>query len=65
MNTHSAPPIPTPLMTLIPHESHRGLRVAVLAPPWIAVPPPAYGGIEAVVALRCDGRSAVPQAVEQ
>jgi glycosyltransferase involved in cell wall biosynthesis len=27
------------------------LRIAMLAPPWIPVPPPAYGGIEAVVAL--------------
>jgi glycosyltransferase involved in cell wall biosynthesis len=26
----------------------------MLAPPWIPVPPPAYGGIEAVVALLCD-----------
>jgi len=25
------------------------LRVAMLAPPWIAVPPPGYGGVEAVV----------------
>ena len=31
------------------------LRVAVLAPPWIPVPPPGYGGIEAVVALLCEG----------
>jgi glycosyltransferase involved in cell wall biosynthesis len=30
------------------------LRVAVLAPPWISVPPPTYGGIEAVVGLLCD-----------
>lgn len=30
------------------------LRIAVLAPPWIPVPPPAYGGIEAVVGLLCD-----------
>jgi len=30
------------------------LRVAVLAPPWIAVPPPRYGGIEAVVDLLCE-----------
>jgi glycosyltransferase involved in cell wall biosynthesis len=30
------------------------LRVAVLAPPWIPVPPPAYGGIEAVVDLLCE-----------
>jgi glycosyltransferase involved in cell wall biosynthesis len=29
------------------------LRVAVLAPPWITVPPPGYGGIEAVVDLLC------------
>lgn len=28
--------------------------VAVLAPPWIAVPPPGYGGIESVVSLLCD-----------
>jgi glycosyltransferase involved in cell wall biosynthesis len=27
------------------------LRIALLAPPWIAVPPPGYGGIEAVVNL--------------
>ncbi len=31
------------------------LRVAVIAPPWIAVPPPGYGGIEAVIELLCDG----------
>jgi glycosyltransferase involved in cell wall biosynthesis len=29
-------------------------RIAMLAPPWIPVPPPGYGGIEAVVALLCD-----------
>lgn len=27
----------------------------MLAPPWIPVPPPAYGGIEEVVALLCEG----------
>jgi glycosyltransferase involved in cell wall biosynthesis len=31
------------------------LRIAVLAPPWIPVPPPGYGGIELVVGLLCDG----------
>jgi glycosyltransferase involved in cell wall biosynthesis len=31
------------------------LHIAVLAPPWIAVPPPGYGGIEAVVDLLCEG----------
>jgi glycosyltransferase involved in cell wall biosynthesis len=30
------------------------LRIAMLAPPWIPVPPPGYGGIEFVVALLCD-----------
>src|SRR5919112_389415 len=31
------------------------MRVAMLAPPWIPVPAPAYGGIEEVVRLLCDG----------
>jgi glycosyltransferase involved in cell wall biosynthesis len=31
------------------------LRVAVLAPPWFAVPPRRYGGTEAVVSLLADG----------
>jgi glycosyltransferase involved in cell wall biosynthesis len=30
------------------------LRIAMLAPPWIPVPPPGYGGIEEVVALLTD-----------
>ncbi|HMA27127.1 MAG TPA: glycosyltransferase family 4 protein [Solirubrobacterales bacterium] len=30
------------------------LRIAMLAPPWIPIPPPAYGGIEHVVALLSD-----------
>ena len=30
------------------------LRVAMIAPPWIAVPPTGYGGIEAVVSLLCE-----------
>jgi len=29
-------------------------RVAMIAPPWIAVPPAGYGGIEAVVSLLCE-----------
>jgi hypothetical protein len=32
----------------------RRVRIAMLAPPWIPVPPPGYGGIEHVVALLCD-----------
>jgi glycosyltransferase involved in cell wall biosynthesis len=35
-------------------EHQRRLRIAMLAPPWIPVPPPGYGGIEAVVALLSD-----------
>jgi Glycosyltransferase Family 4 len=31
------------------------MRVAFLAPPWFPVPPKAYGGIEAVVALLSEG----------
>jgi glycosyltransferase involved in cell wall biosynthesis len=31
------------------------VRIAMLAPPWIPVPPPAYGGIEEVVRLLCEG----------
>jgi glycosyltransferase involved in cell wall biosynthesis len=33
----------------------RPLRIGIIAPPWIPVPPPAYGGIEQVVAglVRC------------
>ena len=37
------------------HAWSEPLHVAMLAPPWIEVPPQAYGGIESVVALLCDG----------
>jgi glycosyltransferase involved in cell wall biosynthesis len=30
-------------------------RVAMLAPPWIPVPPPGYGGVELVLSLLCEG----------
>ena len=44
-----------PLRLLPPHaESALRFRIAVLAPPWIPVPPDGYGGIEAVVELLCD-----------
>jgi glycosyltransferase involved in cell wall biosynthesis len=43
------------LELLAPQRADRSrLRIAMLAPPWITVPPPGYGGIEAVVALLCD-----------
>ena len=40
-----------------PTRSRRrsGLRVALLAPPWIPVPPPGYGGIELVIAELAGG----------
>ena len=33
------------------------MRIAIVAPPWISVPPPAYGGVEQVVALQAEGLS--------
>ncbi len=48
-----APSATTPLDNLS-RVARRALRIAILAPPWIPVPPAAYGGIEAVVALLCD-----------
>lgn len=44
-----------PTLRLFPEEFDTGpLRVAMLAPPWIPIPPPGYGGVEAVVALLCE-----------
>src|SRR3954451_13524359 len=40
------------------------LRIAMLAPPWIPVPPPGYGGIEYVVALLCDALVELDHEVE-
>jgi len=37
-----------------PVPPEQRLRIAELAPPWIPVPPPGYGGIEEVVALVTD-----------
>ena len=34
------------------------LRIAMVAPPWFEVPPPAYGGVEAVVADLVDDLAA-------
>ena len=44
----------TRFVSLPPRVERRALRVAMIAPPWIPVPPPAYGGIEAVVAQLCE-----------
>jgi hypothetical protein len=34
------------------------VRIGLIAPPWIPTPPPAYGGIERVVALQAAGMAA-------
>jgi glycosyltransferase involved in cell wall biosynthesis len=44
-----APSTPAPLRPL--GSPMAPLRVAMLAPPWISVPPPGYGGVESVVSV--------------
>lgn len=58
MTPHTLSPDAGPPMRalrLLPEAERRidPLRIAVLAPPWIPVPPRGYGGIEAVVDLLC------------
>ena len=36
-------------------EDGAALNIAMLAPPWIRIPPPKYGGIEYVVGQLCEG----------
>jgi glycosyltransferase involved in cell wall biosynthesis len=45
---------PGPSTPLEREQATEPRRIAMLAPPWIPVPPPGYGGIEFVVALLCD-----------
>jgi glycosyltransferase involved in cell wall biosynthesis len=57
--SHNVVALPTDRRGVPPRErvartGERRLRIAMLAPPWIPVPPPGYGGIEFVVALLCD-----------
>lgn len=47
-------PESAPERELLESTPMRRLHIAMLAPPWIPVPPPGYGGIEFVVALLCD-----------
>jgi glycosyltransferase involved in cell wall biosynthesis len=51
----------TPVEPLPEHERQ---RIAMLAPPWIPIPPPGYGGIEYVVALLTDALVARGNEVE-
>ncbi len=49
------PGVPRPLRPPSPPPSANDpLRIAVVAPPWIPVPPPTYGGTETVVDLLCE-----------
>ena len=46
---------PPPSITAGPSQpAGAPLRVAMLAPPWISVPPPGYGGVESVVGVLTD-----------
>jgi glycosyltransferase involved in cell wall biosynthesis len=47
-------PESAPNRELLEPTQERRLHIAMLAPPWIPVPPPGYGGIEEVVALLSD-----------
>ncbi|MGZ4288528.1 MAG: glycosyltransferase family 4 protein [Solirubrobacteraceae bacterium] len=54
--SHNLVPMPAerrgvPDRERVERTKERRLRIAMLAPPWIPVPPPGYGGIEFVVAL--------------
>jgi hypothetical protein len=35
------------------------MRIAIIAPPWVPVPPPAYGGIETVLDALATGLQAL------
>src|SRR5436853_7783882 len=57
--SHNVVPMPAerrgvPDRERVEPTSEPRLRIAMLAPPWIPVPPPGYGGIEFVVALLTD-----------
>jgi glycosyltransferase involved in cell wall biosynthesis len=47
-------PSSAPEREVLEPTSEPRLHIAVLAPPWIPIPPPGYGGIEFVVALLCN-----------
>jgi glycosyltransferase involved in cell wall biosynthesis len=43
------------LATVTPEVGGQAYNIAMLAPPWIPIPPEGYGGIEQVVDLLCEG----------
>src|SRR5688572_30301314 len=50
-----SPDVGTSSMGRIPAPATHSMRIAQVSPPWVAVPPSGYGGIEWVVALLADG----------
>jgi glycosyltransferase involved in cell wall biosynthesis len=52
--TDNLMPQPAPPRATAPESAEHPRRIAMLAPPWIPIPPPGYGGIEFVLALLCD-----------
>jgi glycosyltransferase involved in cell wall biosynthesis len=51
---HNVMPQPARMPAPPKEPVERKFRIAMLAPPWIPIPPPGYGGIEEVVALLTD-----------
>jgi glycosyltransferase involved in cell wall biosynthesis len=51
---HNVAQHPASVPTHAPRRAEHARHIAMLAPPWIPVPPPGYGGIEFVVALLTD-----------
>ncbi|MFN0028998.1 MAG: glycosyltransferase family 4 protein [Acidimicrobiales bacterium] len=45
-------------------EDNAALRIGIIAPPWVAVPPPQYGGTELVIDQLARGLTAAGHAVE-
>src|ERR1700712_4211159 len=52
-----------PSTSLLPPPDPDALRIAMLAPPWIAVPPTGYGGVESVVSALTEALVALGQDV--
>jgi glycosyltransferase involved in cell wall biosynthesis len=47
-----------PLFAYPPESAWRPLRIAIVAPPWLPVPPLGYGGTEAMIDVLCRGLTA-------
>jgi glycosyltransferase involved in cell wall biosynthesis len=57
-------PVSAPERERVERTTAPRLRIAQLAPPWIPIPPPGYGGIEFVLQLLCDALVAQGHDVE-